>query len=86
MLNRLKLEEGWSTFLLVWALVMTAAAAIISAELMDGLGVLLVIGTVAVFAGGSGQKHISSRTAHIFALVYGFALIAFVLGATFPAN
>ncbi len=85
--DRLKLEEGWSTLFLVWALVMTAAMAIVAAELMSGLEVLLVIGSVAVLAGlALAKSSFPSRTAHIFALVYGFALVSFMIGATLPAE
>ncbi len=85
--DRLKLEEGWSTLFLVWALVMTAATAIVAAELMSGLEVLLVVGSVAVLAGlALAKSTFPSRTAHIFSLVYGFALIAFLIGGTLPAD
>lgn len=87
MFERLKLEEGWSTLFLVWALIMTAAAAIITAELTDGLDVLLIIGSAGVLAGLLLSKStFSGSTAHIFALVYGFALIAFLIGRTLPED
>ncbi|MFZ0546203.1 MAG: transglutaminase domain-containing protein [Candidatus Promineifilaceae bacterium] len=87
MLSRLKLEEGWFTLLLVWALVIIAAAATLDAELMDGLEYLPLIGTAAVLAGVLlAKSRFSSRTAHIFSLVYGLGLLVFILGSMLPES
>ena len=87
MIERLKLEEGWSTFLLVCALVCTAAAVLVAAELMEGLELLMLIGLFGVFTGLIlAKSSFSNNTAHIFALVYGFALIAFLIGRTLPGD
>ncbi len=87
MLSRLKLEEGWFTLLLVWALVIIAAATALDAELMDGLEFLPLIATSSVFAGLLlAKSRFSSRTAHIFSLVYGLALLTYILGSMLPES
>lgn len=87
MLSRLKLEEGWFTLLLVWGLVIIAAATALDAELMDGLEFLPFIATVSVFTGVLlAKSRFSSRTAHIFSLVYGLALLTYILGSMLPES
>jgi transglutaminase-like putative cysteine protease len=88
MLSRLKLDEGWSTFFLLWLLITVAAAAIIGAEYTDeGLQVLLPVSTVAVFAGLTlAKSNFGSRRAHVFSLVYGIALIAYLVARTLPGE
>lgn len=85
MLSRLKLEEGWFTLLLVWGLVIITAATILDAELMDGLEYLPFIATASVFSGVLlAKSRFSSRTAHIFSLIYGLALLTYILGSMLP--
>jgi hypothetical protein len=85
MLSRLKLEEGWFTLLLVWGLVIVSAATILDAELMDGLEYLPLIATASVFTGVLlAKSRFSSRTAHIFSLIYGLALLTYILGSMLP--
>lgn len=88
MFERIRLEEGWSTLFLVWSLIAVAALAIITAELTDeGLHVLLIVGTGGVLAGLLLAKSaFTPRAAHIFSLVYGLALIAYVVGALLPGD
>lgn len=88
MLNRLKLTEGWSTLILLWLLIMVPALAIVGAEYTDeGLQVLLPIGTVGILAGlALAKSRFPARWAHLFALVYGLALIAFLVGRTLPGE
>jgi hypothetical protein len=87
MLSRFKLEEGWFTLLLVWSLVIIAAATTLDAELMDGLEFLPLIATVAVFSGVLlAKSRFSSRTTHIIALVYGLALLTYLLGSNLPES
>jgi transglutaminase-like putative cysteine protease len=87
MLNRLKLEEGWFTLLLVWVLVTIAAATTLDAELMDGLEYLPLIGTAAVLSGVLlAKSRFSSRTAHIFGLLYGLAFLTYILGSMLPES
>lgn len=77
---RPRLEEGWSTLALLWAMMFVSASAIMQADLINGLHVIPVIGTVALIAGVLlAKSRFSSRTAHTFALIYGlFALMYFI--------
>lgn len=82
MFERIKLEEGWTTLLLVWALVAVTALAIMAAELTDeGLQVLMIVGSAGVLAGLLLAKStFPTRTAHLFSLVYGLAIVAYTVG------
>ena len=81
MLGRPRIEEGWFTLALVWGLVIIAAAAILNAELIDGLEVLPLISTAAVLTGLLlAKSRFSSRTAHLLALIYGIFLVTFLMG------
>ncbi|MDT8306302.1 MAG: transglutaminase domain-containing protein [Anaerolineae bacterium] len=86
MLRRLKLEEGWTTLILLWLLIAVAASAIIAAEYTDEIiQVLLPVGTIAVLAGlALAKSNFSSQRAHLFSLVYGIAVVSFLVGHTLP--
>jgi len=88
MLERLKLEEGWTTLLLVWSLIAVTATAIAAAELTDeGLDILMSVGTVGVLVGLLlAKSRFSSRTAHFFSLVYGVFLVGLLVGSLLPAD
>jgi transglutaminase-like putative cysteine protease len=87
MSRRLSLEEGWFTLLLVWSLVITVAAAILNAELIDGLEVLPFVGTVAIFTGLLlAKSRFSSRQAHFTALVYGVFLVTALMAHSLPGE
>jgi transglutaminase-like putative cysteine protease len=87
MLGRPRIEEGWFTLALVWAMVLIAAAAILNAELIDGLEVLPLISTVAVIAGLLlAKSRFSSRTAHLLAIIYGVFLVTFLMGRSLPGD
>lgn len=85
MLDRLKIEEGWFTLFLVWALVMTTASAILNAELIAGLELMPLIATSAVLTGLILSKsRFSGRSAHLAAIIYGLFLIIFLIGRDLP--
>lgn len=86
MFERMKLEEGWTTLLLVWSLIFVTGMAIITAELTDsGLHVLMAVGTGGVLAGLLlAKSKFSARVAHTISLVYGLALIAYTVGGLLP--
>lgn len=86
MFSRLRIEEGWFTLLLVWSLVVIAAASILHAELIDGLEVLPFIATLAVLSGLLlAKSRFSARSAHLFALVYGIFVLTYLLGKDLPS-
>ncbi len=81
----IKLEEGWSTLLLLLALIVTAAITIRQAELTAGTHVLPIVGGTAVLIGLLlAKSRFSSRTAHIMALIYGFIVVGYLVGTILP--
>jgi len=87
MLNRARLEEGWFTLFLVWTLVIVAVAAILDAELIDGLQYLPLIATLGTLTGLTlAKSHFTSRTSHFMALVYGLFLVTFLVGRSLPGD
>lgn len=87
MTERLKLEEGWITLLLLWLLIATTAAALLAADLIDGLEILLVVGTGGLIFGLLlAKSSFPNRVAHIFSLTYGFSLIALMVGQILPED
>lgn len=87
MLSRLRIEEGWFTLLLTWGLVIIAAAAIVNAELMDGLEVIPVIATVSLLTGLIlAKSKFSSRTAFLMATLYGLFFVTFMVGRILPGD
>lgn len=88
MLERLRLEEGWTTLFLVWSMIAVTAFAIMATEVTDqGLQVLLPVGTLAVLAGLLlAKSNFPARRAHLYALIYGLAIVAFAVGRTLPGD
>lgn len=83
----LRLDEGWSTLLLVWAMILISAYTIRQADLIDGLQVIPWTGTIAVFAGLLlAKSRFSARTAHLISLIYGFFAVAVLVGNTLPGD
>ena len=82
---RIQLEEGWLTFILLMALILTAAVTIRQAELTPGTYVLPIVGGTAVIIGLLLSKsRFSSRTAHFLALAYGFIVVGYLVGTILP--
>lgn len=87
MSERLHLEEGWFTFILVWAMVLVAGRAIHQADLLPGLEVLTQIGTISVFLGLLlAKSRFSDNTAHLLSLIYGLFFYGYLIGLTLPAE
>ena len=85
---RPRLEEGWSTFVLLWAMIIVSAMAIAQADLIFGLHVIPLVGTAALFAGTLlAKSRFTPRRAHIFSLIYGLFVVFFMVGTidTFAA-
>jgi transglutaminase-like putative cysteine protease len=84
---RLRLEEGWSTLILLWLMVLVAALAIMEADLISGLHVVNFISSAAVLTGLLlAKSRFSSNTAHFFSLVYGLFLLLYLVGMTLPED
>ncbi len=80
-----RLKDGWPLLLLVWAMLLIASFATVQADLIDGLEILPMVATLALFAGWLlAKSEFSSRTAHLFAFVYGLFFIFYLVGTTLP--
>ncbi|MFZ1397914.1 MAG: transglutaminase-like domain-containing protein [Candidatus Promineifilaceae bacterium] len=78
---RPNLEEGWSTLILLWAMILVSAMAIAQADLIFGLHVIPLVGTAALLAGTLlAKSRFSSNWAHTFSFVYGIFVIFFLIG------
>ncbi|MCP4423249.1 MAG: hypothetical protein GY803_02025 [Chloroflexi bacterium] len=79
------LEEGWSTWLLLWAMVIVSTVAIIQADLIDGMHILPTTATLAILAGTLlAKSRLSPNIAHFFSLVYGLFVLFFLIGSIMP--
>ncbi len=79
------MTEGWSTLLLLWAMLLIATIGIMQADLIDGLQILPMVATLALLAGFFLSKSLfSDRTAHLFALVYGLFFVLALVASTLP--
>lgn len=80
-LNRLRLEEGWSTLFLVWAMIFVAALVIPQTELTEGLYIIPAVATLAVLSGVLlAKSRFSSRTAQLFGLIFGLFAVFYLVG------
>ncbi|MCA9986174.1 MAG: transglutaminase domain-containing protein [Anaerolineales bacterium] len=87
MLERLKLEEGWWTLFLVWAMVFVGSLAIRQADLITGLEILAVVATLSVFSGLLlAKSSFSPLKAHIFSLIYGLFVVTVLVGRQLPPD
>lgn len=84
---RLQIEEGWSTWFLLWAMLIVSTLAIIQADLIDGLHVLPTAATGAILAGTLlAKSRFSPNKAHFFSLLYGLFVVAYLIGMIMPES
>ncbi len=84
---RLKLQEGWSTLILLLAMVIVSASGVARAEFFDGLHILPVVAIFAVFAGVLlAKSRFSPRTAHLFSFAYGLFFILYSVSNVLPSD
>ena len=87
MRRRLRVEEGWFTVLLTWALVLIPALAIVEADLIQGTSILPLIVSLALLSGLLlAKSRFSGRTAFFFFLIYGLFVVTFLVGRTLPGD
>ncbi len=85
--TRLRLEEGWSTLIILWAMILISAVAILQADLISGLHIVGFIGSAGLLAGLMlAKSRFSSHTAHIFSLIYGLFVLYYLIGTTMPTE
>lgn len=84
-LKRLQLEEGWGTFWLTLALLVSAAWAVAAAGWVPGLWMLPTIAVGAAFAGlALAKSRFSGGTAAVFAVAYGLFWNGLIIGRSLP--
>jgi transglutaminase-like putative cysteine protease len=82
-----RLNEGWSTLLLLWAMLLVAGSAIVQTNLIDGLQVVSVAATLGMFAGlALAKSAFKDRTAHLYALVFGLFAVSYLIGMILPGS
>ncbi len=87
MRNRPQLEEGWSTLLILWAMLLVASTAIMQTDLIDGLHIIPIASSVAMFLGlALAKSNFKDRTAHLYALIVGMFMIFYLLGTILPGD
>ncbi|MCP4421138.1 MAG: transglutaminase domain-containing protein [Chloroflexi bacterium] len=75
------LKEGWSTLILLGALILVSSMAISQADLIFGLHVIPSVGILAVLAGTAlAKSRFSSNKATLFAIIYGLFVIFYIIG------
>ncbi|MCP4360076.1 MAG: transglutaminase domain-containing protein [Chloroflexi bacterium] len=80
---RPRLEEGWSTLFLLWAMMFVSALAIRQADLIDGLQVIPLVGSLAIIAGTLlAKSRFSNNKAHLAVLLYGLFVVFVLVGTT----
>lgn len=63
-----RLREDLPSLFLIWGMLLIASAAVLQADLVDGMHILPIVVTLALVAGWLFAKSIfSDRTAHLFA-------------------
>lgn len=80
-----RLRDDLPSLFLIWGMLLIAGAAVLQADLVDGMHILPIVVTLALVAGWLLARSIfSDRTAHLFALIYGLFFVFFLVGSTLP--
>jgi len=81
MWERLKLEQGWSTFFLLLIMLVSAAVSISAARWTSGLEGLVTAALVGFLAGFMlSRSRFPAMLAHLFSLVYGLFTVGYLMG------
>ena len=83
--SKLRLEEGWTSFLLVMLMLLALVWSVRAAEWIDGLGILTWIALVAMLFGLvlAKMRRLPAILAHLLSLGVGIAWVAVLLSTTF---
>jgi len=83
--SKLKLEEGWTSFLFLMLMLLSVVWSVQAAEWTDGLGVLQWVALAAMLLGLflAKQRHVSAVMAHLLSLGIGAVWVTLVLGIVF---
>ena len=81
MWERLRLHEGWSTFFLLFTILISAAISISAARWTDGLDTLVTAVILGYWAGFLlAKSRFPAAIAHLFSLVYGLFTVGYFVG------
>ncbi len=84
---RPRLEEGWSTLLLLAAMILVASIAIRETELIAGLEIIPMAGILGLITGlALAKSNFKDTTAHIFATIFGLFTITYLIGLVLPQD
>jgi len=82
---RPRLEEGWTTLLLLGAMLLAASIAIRQTELIPGLDIVPMAAMIGLLAGVAlAKSSFKDSTAHFFAFVFGLFTVTYLLGLILP--
>ncbi len=82
---RPRLEEGWTTLLLLVAMIMVASIAIMQTDLIAGLDIVPMAARIGLLTGVAlAKSQFKDGTAHVFALIFGFFTIFYLVGLVLP--
>ena len=85
--SRLRLEEGWSTLILLVAMLGISSIAVMQADWINGLQLIPMASIIALLTGlVLAKSRFPSRTAHLFAFVYGLFTILYLVGTILPED
>ena len=84
---RPQLQEGWSTLFILWAMLLVASTAIMQTDLIDGLHIIPIAASVAMFLGlALAKSQFRARTAHLYALIVGLFVLFYLVGTILPGD
>ena len=82
---RPRLEEGWSTLLILGAMIFVASIAIRETDLIPGLGIVPTAALIGLFTGVAlAKSSFKDSTAHFFAFVFGVFTVTYLVGLILP--
>ncbi|MDX1417376.1 MAG: transglutaminase domain-containing protein [Candidatus Promineifilaceae bacterium] len=82
---RPRLEEGWTTLLLLAAMLLVASSAIVQTELISGLEVVPMAAMIGMVTGlALAKSHFKSSTAHVFGVIFGLFTVTYLVGLILP--
>jgi len=85
MRSRLRLEEGWTTLLLLIAMMLIAAIAIMQTDLIADLDIVPMAAILGLLTGVAlAKSKFKDGTSHVFAFIFGLFTIFYLIGMVLP--
>lgn len=82
---RPRLREGWTTLLLLIAMILVSSIAIMQTELIAGLDIVPMSAMLGLLTGVAlAKSKFKDGTAHVFALIFGLFTIFYLVGLVLP--